>query len=70
MQEPIRTDGEFILKDQLQELHVIESVAGGLLQPHFEGLGEPGQPEFLQGRCQRFIHGDHSLLKAVPTSSP
>ena len=45
-------DGEFVLKDQFQELGVVEAVAGGFLQPHVERSEQPGGRDSLSTRVK------------------
>ena len=52
LDHPILADGQFILQDQFQELHVGEAVAGGFLQPHLQRLQQPGEPQLLECRVQ------------------
>jgi hypothetical protein len=60
---PIRPDGQFVLKDQLQELCMVESVAGGLLQADVERLRQARQPQLLLSDLQRFLYHQDSSKK-------
>jgi len=47
--QSIGAHGQFVLQDQLQELDVIESIAGGLLQTHVQRLGKARESQL--GQC-------------------
>ena len=49
LEEPVGTHGQLVLQDQLQELGVVEAVAGGLLQAHLQAVEESRQPQLLEG---------------------
>ena len=52
--EPIRTHDQFVLQDQFQELGMGQLVAGCFSEPNLQRFGQPGQPQLLQRRAQRF----------------
>jgi hypothetical protein len=42
-------DIHFVLKDELQELGVGETICGGFLQAHTQGLAQAGEAELFEG---------------------
>ena len=56
VEEPLLPDGEFVLERELEELEMVEAVAGGLLQADVEGRREAREPELSKGSGERFVH--------------
>ena len=50
LQLPVGTHHQFVLQDQLQELGVVEAVAGGLLQPDLQALAAARTGAVASGR--------------------
>ena len=45
---PAAAHRQFVLEDQLQKLGVVQAIAGGFRQPHFQALGQAREPQLLQ----------------------
>jgi hypothetical protein len=45
-------DIHFVLKDEFQELGMGQTVGGGFLQAHTQGLAQAGEAELFEGRFQ------------------
>ena len=56
LQLAIGADGEFVLKDQLQEFAMIEMIGGGLVQTHLQGGQQAGQAKLLEQVVQSIGH--------------
>ena len=57
--------GQFILKNQLQELCVGQLDSGGFFEPHIQRLAQARQPKFLQGTLESFVHRGVSFCRGV-----
>jgi hypothetical protein len=55
--------GQLVLQDQFEELQVREPVGGRLLEAHFDGLAEPGEPELAQRGEQGLVHGEENASR-------
>ena len=53
--------GQFILKNQFQELRVGQLVSGGFFAPHIQGLTQAREPQFSQSTLESFVHGGVSF---------
>jgi len=45
-------DIHFVLKDEFQELGVGQTIGGGFLQAHTQGLAQAGEAELFEGRFE------------------
>ena len=58
---PLLPDVEFVLTDEFEELGMAQTIGGGFLQAHLQGLVQAGEPEFFQ----RGLEGIHVGLRVV-----
>ena len=55
--QPLVAHQQFVLQDEFQELGMAELMAGGLLQTHVQGFGQPREAKLSQRTLQAIIHG-------------
>jgi hypothetical protein len=68
LQRAVGPHRQLVLEDQLQELDMVEVVAGGLVQTHLQAFQQPGQTQLLQGGTQGLSHRAASFWKVSWTS--
>ena len=68
---PVLPHQELVLQDQLQELGMGQVVARRFVQPHVERLGQAGEPQLAERRCERVVHDPiASFLKSTRANCP